>query len=396
MSEMIINRYNYQEYFLLYTDNELTVAERNAVDDFVQQNPDLKNELVMLQQSVLTPDPGAIFENKDLLLRFDDATSFIYPGNFGEFAVSYADNELDDVERRRLEAFVLDNPDFKEEFDLIQSLKFTPEVSVVFPGKEQLYRYEKERKPVVIPWWRIAAAAIIVLSLGLLWLNKSPDSSPSNNLVRIQKPVSTVIPEPGVMAETRGEATANDTSTHAGTSEDPDDKTDKNIAGVGKKSHVVHKTEMLASKKGRAAYSPSAKKPGKDRADSNNVVAISSAKQAPPQSASLNTNSQSSTGTTTRQAIAAIEESIERKNKKIPDQPAIIVNAANNNDYRLASFVTDTEPDENVSISGIPLDNKNPLRVILRKASRFIDKNTASRTSRKSGILIGNIEIAFQ
>ena len=43
---MNINRDNYEEFFLLYADNELSVQEKNAVEDFVRQHPDLEEELV--------------------------------------------------------------------------------------------------------------------------------------------------------------------------------------------------------------------------------------------------------------------------------------------------------------------------------------------------------------
>ena len=47
-----INRYNYETYFLLYADNELSTIEKNSVDEFVQSNPDLGEELVMLLQTI--------------------------------------------------------------------------------------------------------------------------------------------------------------------------------------------------------------------------------------------------------------------------------------------------------------------------------------------------------
>ena len=48
---MQINRHNYEEYFILYMDNELGSTERRMVEDFVKLHPDLQEELDMLLQS---------------------------------------------------------------------------------------------------------------------------------------------------------------------------------------------------------------------------------------------------------------------------------------------------------------------------------------------------------
>ncbi len=53
--DMNITRQNYEEWLLLYVDNELSLAERIVVDDFLAANPDLQQELEMLQQSTFQP-----------------------------------------------------------------------------------------------------------------------------------------------------------------------------------------------------------------------------------------------------------------------------------------------------------------------------------------------------
>ena len=63
-----IDRHNYEEFFLLYIDNELSVEERSAVEEFVRNNPDLEIEFTMLQQSTL-PKDELVFEGKEALLK---------------------------------------------------------------------------------------------------------------------------------------------------------------------------------------------------------------------------------------------------------------------------------------------------------------------------------------
>src|SRR2546421_9814858 len=107
---MDINRYNYEEFFLLYIDNELSSAERQTVEGFVEQNPDLGEELLMLQQSTLKPDKDVIFRNKNVLIQFASGEQFINFNNYQELFILYADDELNNAEKSIVEQFVYDHP----------------------------------------------------------------------------------------------------------------------------------------------------------------------------------------------------------------------------------------------------------------------------------------------
>ena len=50
---MSINRHNYEEFFILYLDNELSSEHRRQVELFVEQHPDLGEELQLLEQTRL-------------------------------------------------------------------------------------------------------------------------------------------------------------------------------------------------------------------------------------------------------------------------------------------------------------------------------------------------------
>src|SRR5687768_15129771 len=161
---MNINRDNYEEFFVLYIDKELSPAARVAVEQFVEQNPDLKTELEMLAQTILPLDEMETFVNKDVLLRSESevAPALINDLNCEEFFVMYGDNELNNDENALVEEFVYHHPQYQEHFELIQQVKFQPEKHVVFPDKSILYRSENDVK--VVPMftrmrsWKMVAA----------------------------------------------------------------------------------------------------------------------------------------------------------------------------------------------------------------------------------------------
>lgn len=164
---MLINRHNYEEFFLLYVDNELTVAERKAVEDFVHQNPDLEEELVMMMQSVLRPDRNIVFGNKESLLKNKPANGLVNESNYEEYFVLYGDNELSNEDKDLVEQFVYKHPQYQVEFELIQQARFIPEHATLYPDKNELYRTEGDHRVIPFGWWKIAAAAIVVLFLGV-------------------------------------------------------------------------------------------------------------------------------------------------------------------------------------------------------------------------------------
>lgn len=158
---MNIDRHNYEEFFILYLDNELSAEERSRVEDFAAANPDLKVELNLLLQSKLVPDTDLIFNGKEELLKHADG---IGSHNYTEWLLLYTDNELDPAQRSSLEQWIAQNPTAQQELSLLQKTRFQPDESVVFPYKQSLYRTE-ERRTVAIRWWRMAAAAVLLLGV---------------------------------------------------------------------------------------------------------------------------------------------------------------------------------------------------------------------------------------
>ena len=94
---MNINRHNYETFFLLYVDKELSAADRKAVDVFVQENPDLQMELSLLQQTVVNVD-DVVLDKKDWLYMEEDISAL------QENILLYADNELTAADKNAVDA----------------------------------------------------------------------------------------------------------------------------------------------------------------------------------------------------------------------------------------------------------------------------------------------------
>ena len=158
---MDINRDNYEEYFLLYADNELTDSEKAEVLMFVKNNKDLEEEFRMVHHTISKPDLHVELTNKSFLFRTTQ-TSFINKTNYEEVFVLYHDNELSEKQKRETEEFLSRNKELKDEFELIGLARLTPESSVIFSGKKVLYRKEKSGKVIPVMIWRMLAAAVFI------------------------------------------------------------------------------------------------------------------------------------------------------------------------------------------------------------------------------------------
>lgn len=191
---MNINRHNYEEYFILYVDNELSAEERRMVEDFVMQHPDLKEELDTLQQYKLVPDTDIVFEGKEELMK-ENGQALITPGNYEEWLSLLVDNELSADQKLLVEKFTASNPSVQKELALLQKTKLQPE-PVIFPYKNLLYRKEEKTRRIAPFYWR-AAAAVLIIALGIsavLVLNKKPSGNGNDPEIAVKKPEQPAVP----------------------------------------------------------------------------------------------------------------------------------------------------------------------------------------------------------
>jgi hypothetical protein len=362
--EVVITRDNYEVFFVMYVDDELNGAEHEAVEQFIQQNPDLEEELVMLQQSVLRPDDTIVFEQKENLFRHATGDT-INEENCEEYFVLYGDDELTNEEKDKVELFVYKHPQYQADFELIQQVKLVPDNTLTFPDKTYLYRSEEEDARVIaFPWWRFAAAAVALLIIGgsAFYLSTHFDGNRDTAVVtKPAKPTMKVIlplppgPNAGPADEIESPVTDNPEPVNA----------DKSVAkntirkNISKPSNIQSPSYVQ-----QVATQQPEVDPAGDNENSLSArtvdVAVSKLYKQPEVTGAAITYSIS-------QSIAANTETVQPDEEPDPQHGVLTASA-----------------------------NKTPLRGFFRKVSRVVDKVTSPDDNGKASIRIANLEFAVK
>jgi hypothetical protein len=201
MKRQPINKDNYEEYFLLYVDNELTAVEKMEVDSFIEKNPGLKMELQMFLGTRLELEEVKMEDLEELYRH--SGQGLISQESFEEFQLLSIDNELNEDEEKAIEKYNGTHAEAAANFEWLKKTKL-PVEHIAFPNKHSLYRAEKKTATTIsIQWFRYAAAAVLLLA-GLFWLNNKEEG------------ISAVIDRPVARVETPAE-TKNADSSKTGT-----------------------------------------------------------------------------------------------------------------------------------------------------------------------------------
>ncbi|OQP67908.1 hypothetical protein [Niastella populi] len=374
---LVITRDNYEAYFVMYVDDELNGAQRKAVEQFIAANPDLEEEMVMLQQSVLRPNDHIVFEPKEILFKGTAARSPINDQNCEEYFVLYGDDELTNAEKESVEQFVYHHPQYQAEFELIQQVKLMPDNSLSFPGKTNLYRTEEDDNRVIaFPWWRLSAAAIALLVIGSLALYMA------NN-------IKTGQPEFAGNTNSPGSVTGNTKEPQVATPGYVDAEpvtTGKGIDNIA--TPALAKTTTTSEQPAENIVVSNSKK---------NIVENSN-KQEPSyvQQVSMPTPVQHSEKNDIAFQPKLIEVTVDNTHEEPAVKTSIIKQTiAEPLAVHTVAVKTEDEPDlSSHYVLNAPI-NKTPLRGFFRKVSRVVDKVTNPEENGKKGIRIANLEIAL-
>ncbi len=364
---MMITRNNYEEYFLLYTDNELSAAEKNAVEEFVNDNPDLRTELLTLQQLKMKPENDIIFNDKDLLLKETENT-IIDQSNYEEYFLLYADNELSAGEMNMVERFLKNNPGLQQECSLLLKTKLEADNDIIFPGKEILYKKES-RRFVLLPWMRIAAAAVVLLLIGLfvaINVKKNIDSSMVANNNNDKKGITKKLAD-------------NKTETKNSTVVTSSAIDSLNRANTSKQKLAINRT-MIKMQSKKNIISPATQIDQKQSGDS------------------IVNNDQAETFAANIKMSRSVEKITDAKRIDIVAPKTVVLNAADlsapaQSNNEIADNNIDSEDKLYIANTSA---KKNRLRGFFRKVSRAFNKTTHVGDENNDAILIGSFRVALK
>ncbi len=371
---IIINQHNYEEFFLLYVDGELSAADKQAVEQFVQANPDLAIELEMLQQTLLINDELA-FEDKDLLFRTEATEINSY--NYEEHFLLYADNELTVGAKENVEKFVLQHPALQENFMLLQHTKLEPE-TIVFSDKQSLYRKEETKKPVfILGWQRIAIAAALIGFVVLVWTLIPHTISSEQNLAQQKSDEkSSGINSIGSEKKIKDRVLSNNVASNAVVT--------ASVSNNGSKSISTEKNKLAKNKV---------------VVETNNLIASNTTPAVSQPVESTRANTVSVTASTNETATAKVVQTLPVENTSIsgidlgktPNNPEENKSYFTDNAQQAVYKELDTEDDKKSLLLGSLEINKDKLRGFFRKAgsifrgkAKDMDEKTETRPSSNS------------
>jgi len=127
----IITRNNYEEFFLDYIEGEINAPDKEALESFLVQNPDLKKELdEMMGVNIKCED--------DTVSRESDSLKAIpFEKNFDDFCIAKIEGDLNSYENEAFENYIASNPNREKELSLYLKTKLEADQSYYFQRKEE-------------------------------------------------------------------------------------------------------------------------------------------------------------------------------------------------------------------------------------------------------------------
>lgn len=156
---MMITRDNYEPFFLDYLEGNLKETMIDQFLDFLELNPDLKEELHLFD-NIHLPEEQVAFSGKQHLYKseHDEKPAFEMK------TIAYMEGDLKDDERKSFETYLAAHPELQKEYNLFGKTRLIADTDIKFPHKQKLYR---KSGTIIALNWVARAAAVVVMIWGI-------------------------------------------------------------------------------------------------------------------------------------------------------------------------------------------------------------------------------------
>ncbi len=163
---MKINKNNYEAYFLDYLEGNLNENIVNDFIEFLQQNPDLKEELSLLETVSIEPENISFNKKENLFKQKLDSEK-----EFDKAAIANLEGDIYASDKSEFENYIAEHPEKNKDVALFGKTKLQPDETIVFSKKKKLYHYSIQRNVFV---WAGRIAAILVIAFAFFTLFDKP------------------------------------------------------------------------------------------------------------------------------------------------------------------------------------------------------------------------------
>lgn len=172
MGNMNISRENYEVYVIDYLDGKLDPVRVAELMIFLQENPDLDDEVTGLGSIALEPEQRQSYDFKDLLsIPGDTDANRLSETNYTYYFTAAHEGDLSTAGMAAVETFLQDHPQLRNEYGLFALARLSPDDRIVFPAGKELIK---------TPPWHISrlyytgAAAAVILLLFTVYFRLQP------------------------------------------------------------------------------------------------------------------------------------------------------------------------------------------------------------------------------
>lgn len=205
---MEITRENYEAYFIDYLEGNLDIALVDRFIEFLQENPDLKEELKLFESVAAVPETTSFAHKKQLYKEIYDLEE-----EFDRTAIASMEGDLLETEKQSFQKYLAAHPEKNREIALFEKTFLKADENVLFEHKNQLYK--KSVRKIVFLWaGRVAAILILALAIFSLLNRNTKTVLPENQMAQVQEKTETktevpkeVLPKPETPVQTEEKKT---------------------------------------------------------------------------------------------------------------------------------------------------------------------------------------------